>query len=98
MEAIPTGNKDLDLLILAHKLTSRIMARTGSNSMLLELVELFLSRPLVTAPLGARFLKGTPKAVDLMLAHLSAARHHASLPSAPATEPRVSSNASRPHR
>jgi hypothetical protein len=30
-------------------------------------VELFLSRPLVTVPLGAKLLKVTPKAIDLML-------------------------------
>ena len=33
-----------------------------------ELVELFLSRPLVTAPLAAKLLKVTLKAIDLMLA------------------------------
>ena len=35
-----------------------------------ELVELFLSRPLVTVPLEAKLLKVRPKAVDLMLAQL----------------------------
>ncbi|WP_246499096.1 helix-turn-helix domain-containing protein [Microvirga soli] len=44
-----------------------------SNSKLPELVELFLSRPLATVPLGARLLKVTPKAVDLMLAQLGGA-------------------------
>ena len=44
-----------------------------SNSKLPELVELFLSRPLVTVPLGAKLLKVTPKAVDLMLAQLGGA-------------------------
>jgi hypothetical protein len=37
------------------------------------LVDLFLSRPLVTVPLGAKLLKVTPKAVDLMLAQLGGA-------------------------
>jgi hypothetical protein len=37
-------------------------------------VDLFLSRPLVTVPLGAKMLKVTPKAVDLMLAQLGGAR------------------------
>jgi hypothetical protein len=37
-------------------------------------VELFLSRLLVTVPLGAKLLKVTPKAVDLMLAQLIGAR------------------------
>ncbi|WP_245444202.1 helix-turn-helix domain-containing protein [Microvirga sp. KLBC 81] len=44
-----------------------------SNSRLPELVELFLSRPLVTVPLGAKLLQVTPKAVDLMLARLGGA-------------------------
>ncbi len=38
-----------------------------------ELVELFLSRPLVMVPLGAKLLKVRPKAVDLMLAQLGGA-------------------------
>jgi hypothetical protein len=41
-----------------------------SNSKLSVLVNLFLSRPLVTVPLGAKLLKVTPKAVDLMLLQL----------------------------
>jgi hypothetical protein len=44
-----------------------------SNSKLPGLVELFLSRPLVTEPLAANLLKVTPKAVDLMLAQLGGA-------------------------
>jgi HTH DNA binding domain len=38
-----------------------------------KLGELLLSRLLVTVPLGARLLKVTPKAVDLMLAQLCGA-------------------------
>ena len=37
------------------------------------LVELFLSRPLATVPLGAKMLKVTPKAIDLMLIQLGGA-------------------------
>ncbi|WP_457093103.1 helix-turn-helix domain-containing protein [Microvirga sp. P5_D2] len=37
------------------------------------MAELFLSRPLVTVPLGAKLLQVTPKAVDLMLAQLGGA-------------------------
>jgi hypothetical protein len=62
------AHKDLDRLILARELIGRVTAKTRSNSRLPELVELFLSRPLVTAPLAAKLLKVTPKAVDLMLA------------------------------
>ena len=72
-EALSIANKDLDRLILARELMNRVAARTRSNSKLPELVNLFLSRPLVTVPLGAKLLKVTPKAVDLMLAQLGGA-------------------------
>jgi hypothetical protein len=72
-EALSIANKDLDRLILARELMNRVTARTRSNSRLQELVNLFLSRPLVTGPLGAKLLKVTPKAVDLMLAQLGGA-------------------------
>ena len=68
------GTKDLDRLIRARVLMTRITDNCRSNSKLPELVELFLSRPLVTVPLGAKMLKVTPKAVDLMLAQLGGAR------------------------
>jgi hypothetical protein len=44
-----------------------------SNSKLSVLVNLFLSRPLVTVPLGFKLLKVTPKAVDFMLLQLGEA-------------------------
>lgn len=72
-EALSLAHKDLDRLILARELMSRVTARTRSNSKLPGLVELFLSRPLVTVPLAAKLLKVTPKAVDLMLAQLDGA-------------------------
>jgi hypothetical protein len=72
-EALVLAHKDLDRLVLARELMSRVTARTRSNSRLPELVELFLSRPLVTVPLAAKLLKVTPKAVDLMLAQLGGA-------------------------
>ena len=72
-EALGIAHKDLDRLVLARELMSRVTARTRSNSKLPGLVELFLSRPLVTVPLGAKLLKVTPKAVDLMLAQLGGA-------------------------
>jgi hypothetical protein len=52
----------------------RVTAKTRSTSRLPELVNLFLSRPLVTVPLAAKLLQVTPKAVDLMLAQLGGAR------------------------
>jgi hypothetical protein len=72
-EALSIAHKDLDRLILARELMNRVTANTRSNSKLPELVELFLSRPLVTVPLAAKLLKVTPKAVDLMLAQLGGA-------------------------
>jgi hypothetical protein len=54
-------------------LMGRVTARCRSNSKLPELVELFLSRPLVAVPLAAKLLQVTPKAVDLMLAQLGGA-------------------------
>ncbi len=53
---------------------SRVTAQCRSNPKLPRLVELFLSRPLVRVPLGAKLLKVTLKAVDLMLAQLGGAR------------------------
>jgi hypothetical protein len=61
-------------LILAREAMERVTRKCRSNSKLPELVGLFLSRPLVTVPLGAKLLKVTPKAVDLMLAQLGGAR------------------------
>ncbi len=72
-EALAIANKDLDRLILARELMNRVTKECRSNSKLPGLVELFLSRPLVTGPLGAKLLKVTPKAVDLMLAQLGGA-------------------------
>jgi hypothetical protein len=73
-EALGIAHRDLDRLMLARDLMSRVSTKTRSNSRLPELVELFLSRPLVTVPLGAKLLKVTPKAIDLMLAQLGGAR------------------------
>jgi hypothetical protein len=72
-EALAIAHKDLDRLILARELMNRVTAQCRSNSKLPELVELFLSRPLVTVPLGAKMLKVTPKAIDLMLIQLGGA-------------------------
>ncbi|PVE23482.1 hypothetical protein DC522_15680 [Microvirga sp. KLBC 81] len=72
-EALAIAHKDLDRLILARELMQRVTSKCRSNSKLPELVELFLSRPLVTVPLGAKLLQVTPKAVDLMLAQLGGA-------------------------
>jgi hypothetical protein len=73
-EAVALGEKDLERLLLARELMARVTAKTRSTSRLPELVNLFLSRPLVTVPLAAKLLQVTPKAVDLMLAQLGGAR------------------------
>lgn len=72
-ESVEIANKDLERLILARDLMNRVADKCRSNSKLPELVGLFLSRPLVTVPLGAKLLKVTPKAVDLMLLQLGGA-------------------------
>jgi hypothetical protein len=72
-EAVEIANKDLERLILARELMNRVADKCRSNSKLPELIDLFLSRPLVTVPLGAKLLKVTPKAVDLMLVQLGGA-------------------------
>jgi hypothetical protein len=73
-EAVTQGRQDLDRLLLAREAMERVTRTCRSSSRLPGLVELFLSRPLVTVPLGAKLLKVTPKAVDLMLAQLGGAR------------------------
>jgi hypothetical protein len=59
--------------MLAREMMSRVTAKTRSNSKLPELVHLFLSRPLVPVPIGAKLLKVTLKAVDLILTQLGGA-------------------------
>jgi predicted HTH domain antitoxin len=44
-----------------------------SNSRLPQLIELFLSRPLVSVAIASKLIGVTPKAVDLMLAQLGGA-------------------------
>lgn len=73
-EAVAIGHRDLDRLTLARELMQRVTRTCRSNSKLPELVDLFLARPLVTVPLGAKLLQVTPKAVDLMLVQLGGAR------------------------
>jgi hypothetical protein len=57
----------------AERFDEGLSDKCRSNSKLPELVELFLSRPLVTVPLGAKLLKVTPKAVNFMLLQLGGA-------------------------
>ncbi|WP_114945345.1 helix-turn-helix domain-containing protein [Microvirga calopogonii] len=73
-EAVAIGHKDLDRLSLARALKDRVTRTCRGNSKLPDLAELFPSRPLVTVPLGAKLLKVTPRAFNLMLAQLGGAR------------------------
>lgn len=59
--------------LLARELMVKIPANSRSNSKLPESVDLFLSRPIVKVLLGAKLLKVTPKAIDLMLVQLGGA-------------------------
>jgi hypothetical protein len=72
-EAVAQGQKDIERLLLARETMDRVTRTCRSNSKLPELVNLFLSRPLVTVALGAKVLQVTPKAVDLMLVQLGGA-------------------------
>ena len=67
------GTEDLDRPILAHELINQVADQCRS-SRLPRLVQLFLSRPLVTVQLGAELLTVALEAVDLMLAQLGEAR------------------------
>ena len=68
------GTKDLDRPILARELINRVAEQCRSNSRLPRPVQLFLSCPMVTVPLGVSLLIVALKAVDLMLAQLGGAR------------------------
>src|SRR4051812_39449229 len=70
---LQNANKDLDRLVLARELMNRVTSQRRSNSKLPQLVDLSLSRPLVTVPLAAKLLKVTSKVVNLMLAQLGGA-------------------------
>ena len=73
LEEAVGSRSGLERLIFAQQLMNRVADKCRSNSSLPELVDLFLSRPLVTVPLGAKLLKVTPKAVDLVLLQLGGA-------------------------
>ena len=64
------GQADLDRLSLARTLMLRRCEGRRGNSKLAELVNLFLSSPLVTVQLAAAWLKVSPQAVEAMLKEL----------------------------
>jgi hypothetical protein len=72
-EAVDLGEKDLQRLMLARETMMRRAKDCRSNSRLPHLIELFLSRPLVSVAIASKLIGVTPKAVDLMLAQLGGA-------------------------
>jgi hypothetical protein len=72
-EAVNQGEKDLQRLTLARETMMRRDKDCRSNSRLPQLIELFLSRPLVSVAIASKVIGVTPQAVDLMLARLGGA-------------------------
>lgn len=72
-EAVNQGEKDLQRLIMARETMMRRAKDCRSNSRLPQLIDLFLSRPLVSVAIASKLIRVTPKAVDLMLAQLGGA-------------------------
>lgn len=69
-EAAAFGQADLDRLTLARAVMLRRCEGRRGNSKLAELVDLFVSSPLVTVQLAAARLNVTPQAVEAMLKEL----------------------------
>lgn len=69
-EAAAFGQADLDRLTLARAVMLRRCEGRRGNSKLAELVDLFVSSPLVTVQLAAVRLQVTPQAVEAMLKEL----------------------------
>ena len=69
-EAAAFGQADLDRLTLARAVMLRRCEGRRGNSKLAELVDLFVSSPLVTVQLAAARLKVSPQAVEAMLKEL----------------------------
>lgn len=65
--AASAGYKELDRLALAHRVMSLKLKGRRKNSRLGELVDLFISHPVVTVPMAAKALRVTTRAVDLMM-------------------------------
>ncbi len=68
--AAATGSKDLDRLSLAREMMSLKLRGRRSTSRLPDLIELFLSKPLVSVPMAAKALRVSPQAVRKMLVEL----------------------------
>jgi uncharacterized protein DUF1612/DNA binding protein with HTH domain len=64
------GHKDLDRLTLAREILGVPLKGRRSTSRLPALVDLLLSKPLVSVPLAAKALKVSPQAVEGMIGQL----------------------------
>src|SRR3954469_11642208 len=70
--AADRGHKDLDRLTLAREILGVQLKGRRSTSRLPALVDLLLSKPLVSVPLAAKALKVSPQAVEGMIEALGA--------------------------
>ena len=70
--AADRGQKDLDRLTLAREVLGVQLKGRRSTSRLPALVDLLLSKPLVSVPLAAKALKVSPQAVEGMIEALGA--------------------------
>jgi Protein of unknown function (DUF1612)/HTH DNA binding domain len=70
--AADRGQKDLDRLTLAREILGVQLKGRRSTSRLPALVDLLLSKPLVSVPLAAKALKVSPQAVEGMIEALGA--------------------------
>ena len=64
------GQKDLDRLTLAREVLGLQLNGRRSTSRLPALVDLLLSKPLISVPLAAKALKVSPQAVEGMIGQL----------------------------
>ena len=71
-ESTRFGHADLDRLTLARELMLRKCVGKSKNSRLAELVDLFITSPLITVQMAAKVLKVSPQGVEAMLAELGA--------------------------
>jgi hypothetical protein len=69
-ESARAGQADLDRLSLARDVMLGRCEGRSRNSRLKDLVDLFVSSPLVTVPLAAKRLDVTPQAIEAMLKQL----------------------------
>jgi len=72
--AAERGHKDLDRLSLAREMMSLKLKGRRSTSRLPDLIELVLSKPLISVPFAAKELKVSAQAVEGMLKELGTVR------------------------